>query len=78
MRNKVVQLSLFDTYTDVLKTMEENKSELVELLEEYIDFETIIPPQFQYAYYNQYGRKRINALESFIRALILKSLLGMK
>ena len=46
MRNKVVQLSLFDTYTDVLKTMEENKSELVELLEEYIDFETIIPPQF--------------------------------
>ena len=36
MRNKVVQLSLFDTYTDVLETMEENKSELVELLEEYI------------------------------------------
>ena len=62
MRNKVEQLSLFDTYTDVLETMEENKSELVELLEEYIDFETIIPPQFQYAYYNQYGRKRINAL----------------
>ena len=29
MRNKVVQLSLFDTYTDVLETMEENKSELV-------------------------------------------------
>ena len=26
MRNKVVQLSLFDTYTDVLKSMEENKS----------------------------------------------------
>ena len=26
MRNKVVQLSLFDTYTDVLNSMEENKS----------------------------------------------------
>ena len=78
MRNKVVQLSLLDTYTDVLETMEDNKSELVDLLEEYIDFEAIIPPQFQYAYYNRYGRKRINSLESFIRALILKSLLGMK
>ena len=53
---------------------EDNKSELVDLLEEYIDFEAIIPPQFQYAYYNRYGRKRINSLESFIRALILKSL----
>lgn len=26
MRNKVVQLSLFDTYTDVLDSIEENKS----------------------------------------------------
>jgi len=78
MRNKVVQLSLFDTYTDVLETMEENKSELIELLEEYIDFEAIIPPRFQCAYYSRYGRKRTNSLESFIRALILKSLLGMK
>ena len=78
MRNKVVQLSLFDTYTDVLETMEENKSELIELLEEYIDFEAIIPPRFQYTYNNRYGRKRTNSLESFIRALILKSLLGRK
>ena len=78
MRNNVVQLSLFDTYTDVLETMEENKSELIELLEEYIDFEAIIPPRFQYAYYSRYSRKRTNSLESFIRALILKSLLGMK
>ena len=75
MRNNVVQLSLFDTYTDVLETMEENKSELIE---EYIDFEAIIPPRFQYAYYSRYGRKRTNSLESFIRALILKSLLGRK
>ena len=55
MRNKVVQLSLSNTYTDVLDKMEENKSELVELLEEHIDFEAIIPPQFQYAYHNHYG-----------------------
>lgn len=78
MRNKVVQLSLFDTYTDVLEKMEENKSELVELLEEHIDFEAIIRPQFQDAYNKHYGRKRINLLESFIRAFILQRLLGMK
>lgn len=78
MRNKVVQLSLFDTYTDVLNSMEENKSELINLLEERIDFDTIIPYQFKYAYYKRYGRKHINSLESFIRALFLQRLLGMK
>ena len=36
MRNKYVQLSLYDTYTDVLVKMENNKPEFIELLEEYI------------------------------------------
>lgn len=78
MRNKVLQLSLSDTYTDVLNSMEENKSELINLLEEYKDFDTIIPYQFKYAYYKRYGRKHINSLERFIRALFLQRLLGMK
>ena len=78
MRNKVVQLSLLDTYTDVLDKMEDHKSELIELLEKYIDFDAIIPQQFYYSYYCNYGRKRINPLESFIRALFLQKLLGMK
>ena len=43
MRNKVVQLLLFDTYTDVFNSMEENKSELVNLIEEHIDFDKVIP-----------------------------------
>ena len=34
MRNKYVQLSLYDTYTDVLVKMENNKPEFIELLEE--------------------------------------------
>ena len=78
MRNKYVQLSLYDTYTDVLGKMEDNKPEFIELLEEYIDFDTIIPYRFKNAYYGHCGRKRINSLESFIRALILQRLLGMK
>ncbi|MBQ7547218.1 MAG: hypothetical protein IJT41_09670 [Clostridia bacterium] len=43
MRNKVVQISLFDTYTDVLQTMEEEKSEFLSLMEKYIDFGAVMP-----------------------------------
>jgi len=63
MRNKVVQLSLFDTYTDVLDKMEDHKLEPIELLEKYIDFDAIIPQQFYYSYYCSYVRKRINTLQ---------------
>ena len=55
MRNKYVQLSLYDTYTDVLMKMENNKPKFIELLEEYIDFDTIIPYRFKNAYYGHYG-----------------------
>ena len=54
------------------------RSELIELLKKYIDFDAITPQQFYYSYYCNYGRKRINPLESFIRALFLQKLLGMK
>ena len=78
MRKKCVQLSLFDTYTDVLESMENNKSDIIDLIEEYIDFEAIIPPRFNFAYNRHYGRKRINPLESFIRMLFLQKLFRIK
>ena len=78
MRNKVVQISLFDTYTDVLNKEENDKSEFIRLLEEYIDFETIIPYRFYNAFYSGMGRKRIHSLESYVRALILQRLLGLE
>lgn len=68
MRKKNMQISLFDTYTDVCKTMEEDKSEFLTLLDEHIDFEAIVPPRFYHAYYSYTGRKRVFSLESFIRA----------
>ncbi len=77
MRNKELQISLFDTYNDVLDLMEENKPEIIELIEEYIDFEAIIPLQFHMHYYRNKGRKRINPLSSFIKAFVLKLLLGL-
>ena len=78
MRMKHVQISLFDTYTDVCRTMEEDKSEFLALLDEHIDFEAIIPPRFYHAYYASTGRKRVFSLESFIRAFIIQRLLGME
>ncbi len=78
MRNKELQISLFDTYNNVLNLMEENKPEIIELIEEYIDFEAIIPFQFHMHYYRHKGRKRINPLSSFIKAFVLKLLLGLK
>ena len=75
MRKKYVQLSLFDIYTDVLESIEENKPKVIKLIDEYIDFESFIPHNFYRAYYRYYGRKRINPLESYIRFLILQKLL---
>lgn len=77
MRNKFVQISLFDIYTDILNSMEENKSELITLLDEYIDLDAIIPYQFYYAYNHDKGRKRKNSLKSFLKALLLKRILGI-
>ncbi len=72
-----MQISLFDTYNEVLDLMEENKPEIIELIEEYIDFEAIIPFQFHMHYYRHKGRKRINPLSSFIKAFVLKLLLSI-
>ena len=42
MRNKAVQMSLFDIYNGVLNSIEEKKPELITLLEEHIDFDRLI------------------------------------
>ena len=77
MRNKVVQISLFDIYTDVLDAAEENKSEFIRLMEEHIDLTELIPARFYHAFYSWTGRKRIHSLESYIKALLLQRILGI-
>ncbi len=76
MQNKKLQMSLFDTYDEVLDLMEGNKPELIEIIDEYIDFEAIIPFQFHMHYHAHTGRKRINPLSSYIKAFVLKLILG--
>ncbi len=45
-------MSLEDIYNDVSKSMEDQKPALIELLENHIDFETIIPARFYNAFSN--------------------------
>ena len=77
MRNKCVQMSLFDIYNGVSQSMEEHKPELIQLLEEHLDFDSLIPASFKSDFYQRYGRGHIYHLESFIRALTLQKLLGI-
>lgn len=77
MRNKVVQMSLFDIYNSVSESMEKQKSELVSLLEEHINLDDLIPYSFHIAFYKRMGRNHIYHLESFLWFVILKKLFGL-
>lgn len=76
MRNKCVQMSLFDSYSDVSRATEEDKPKFFRLLEKYINWEELIPPDFYWAFHKRMGRKRTYSLESFIRALVLQRIFG--
>ena len=77
MRNKSVQMSLFDIYNDVSEAVEKKKPKIIALLEEHINFEEIIPESFCRAFYSRYGRSHVFHLESYIRALLLQKILGI-
>ncbi len=77
MRKKCVQMSLEDIYSDVSKSMKENKPALIELLEAHIDFDSLIPTSFYNAFYLRFGRSHIYHLESFICAIVMQKLLDI-
>lgn len=77
MQNKHKQTSLFDIYSCVSQAMEENKPEIIRLLDEHIDWDCLIPQSFRFAFYNHYGRKHIYHLESFIKALVFQKFNGI-
>ncbi len=77
MRNKNVQMSLFDTYNDVLYAEENDKPTLLRLLSEHINLTEIIPNEFHLAFYRRFGRSRKYSLESLIWFLILQKILGI-
>lgn len=72
MRKKYEQMSLLDAYKNVEEQLENDKPELFRLLDEYLDWEEIIPARFYGVFYQRLGRKRDYSLESFLKALFLQ------
>ena len=76
MQKKYAQMSLFDTYREVAESYENNKPKLFHLLDEAIDWETLIPARFFCAFYQRTGRPREYSLVAFLKALVLQRLFG--
>ena len=75
--NKFSQISIFDIYEDVNASFTEKKSELVSLLENHIDFSSLISYEFSRAYYSSLGRKHKYHLVSVIKALVIQKLFAL-
>jgi len=76
MRKNYEQLTLGDIYSDMAQCFEEEKPRFFRLMEQYINWETIIPISFYTTFYKRMGRKRTYSLESYICMLVLQKLFG--
>ncbi len=76
MRKKCVQMSLFDTYKSVCTSIEEDKPKLFRLLDEHIDWDTLVPARFYMAFYQNIGRPRKYPLVAFLKGLVLQKIFG--
>ena len=77
MRKPYTQMPLSDTYDDVASRLEEHKPEIIQMLEEHIDFDSFITPEFRAAFHKKFGRRRNYYLESFVRFCILQKVIGI-
>jgi len=78
MRNECVQMSLFDTYCQVSRSEREDQPKFFRLLNEHIDWKSLVPARFYLAFYRRLGRKRKYKLESFLKALVLQRVFGYR
>ena len=71
------QLSLADIYDDCKNFLEEDRPKFLDLLEEHIDLESMIPSSFWNHYHSYTGRKRKYPLTAMLWALILQRILSI-
>jgi len=76
MRNKIGQMSLYDTYKDVAASLEAEKPLLFRRLDKYIDWDGLIPARFAIAFYQRMGRPRKYPLVAFLKGLVLQRIFG--
>ena len=77
MQKKTMQMSLPFVYSEIESAINNQQPEFLSCLDNYIDFDKLIPSEFKLIYYKREGRKHKYCLESFIRAFILKAFLGI-
>lgn len=71
------QLEIKDIFEDCQKCFEEDKPEFLQLLEEYIDLEALIPVRFWSHFYSSVGRPREYSLTSLLWALIIQRIFSI-
>ena len=76
MRKKCEQMSLYDTYKGVYTSMEEDRPKLFRLLDEHIDWDSLVSARFYMAFYQGIGRPRKYPLLAFLKALVLQKIFG--
>ena len=69
------QLTICDFSSDFEKFFNQNQTNLLTLLDKFIDISSYIPHSFYKSYYRQFGRDRKYSLESMISFFILKNIL---
>ena len=75
--NSKKQLSFGNLYEKANDWSQNDKSQFLEMLDQYLDLSEFIPVSFYTAYYKYFGRKREYGLESMISAFILQKTLGI-
>ncbi len=68
------QLNLCDISTDFDEFYNQNQSNLLSLLNQFINIRDFIPFSFYQKYYSHFGKKREFTLESMLNTFILKNL----
>ena len=71
------QLSFSDISTDFDKLYNQNQTNLISLLDEFINISDFIPFSFYQNYYSELGSKRDFSLESMLNAFIIKNILSI-
>ena len=71
------QLNLGNIYSNCSEMFKEQRPELLELLDKYIDINTYIPYSFKKAFYSNTGRPRGCSLYGFISALVLQKVFNI-
>lgn len=71
------QLSILDFSSDFERFFNENQTNLLSLLDRYIDISQFIPSTFYRSYYSRFGRNRKYSIESMMSFFILKNILSI-